>query len=148
MVALQRFLPVTGESLLSSTEVVIELPQEAVSSVALEMTLLIAGLAETLRIQPTRGPSVLFRLLAGDRVSKAVVTRHADGMTAFSLGRNQAKYFQATLLRAYRDQMAEVNHIHIEGADEDGSVLDLTVMFAVYREPVSPEEAQKLLDRR
>jgi hypothetical protein len=49
----------------------------------------------------------------------------------------------ATLLRAYRDQVAEVSHVHIEGL-LDGAPYDLTVMFDVCKESMSPEEAKKL----
>jgi hypothetical protein len=65
---------------------------------------------------------------------------------SLAIGRNQAGYLQAVLLRAYRDQMAEVNHVHIEG-QRSGTPFDLTVMFEVAREPMTPEDAKKLLDR-
>lgn len=145
MVAVRRFLALDCESVQGSREAVIELPQAALANVALELTLLIAGLAEALRLQPSKGPAISVTLLADDCVTKAVVTSASDGALAFALGRNQAEYLQAVLLRAYRDQMAEVNHVHIEG-EQQGTAFDLTVMFAVSREPMSAEDAQKLLN--
>jgi hypothetical protein len=71
---------------------------------------------------------------------RAAVLRLSADRMMFSLSRNQAEYLEATLLRAYRDEMAEVNHIHLEG-ELDGSSYDLTLLFDVSRPPMSPEEA-------
>jgi hypothetical protein len=51
-----------------------------------------------------------------EMAKRTVVTRINEKRIRFELSRTQAGYLQATLLRAYRDDMAEVNHIHIEGA--------------------------------
>jgi hypothetical protein len=146
MVAVKRFLTLASESLMSANEVVIELKQAAIGSFALELALLIAGLVQSLRIRPSRGAPLLLTLIDRDRVAKAVVAREPDDSVSFAIGRNQAEYLHAVLLRAYRDQMAEVNHVHIEG-QLSGSPFDLTVMFEVAREPMTPEDAKKLLDR-
>jgi hypothetical protein len=144
MVAIRRFLSLPGESLLGPTEVVIELQQCAVASVALELALLLAGLVESLRLRPSAGPTILLTLIDNDRIAKAVVAHCPDRTVSFALGRNQAEFLQAVLLRAYRDQMAEINHVHIEG-ERDGTAFDLTVLFDVYRAPMSADEAAKLL---
>jgi hypothetical protein len=123
---------------------VIELQQNSVAAMALELTLLVNGLAEVLHLKPSRGPSISLRVLADDRVSKAIVSISVDESVNFSLGRNQAEYLQAVLLRAYRDQVADVNHVHIEGAFSEGS-LDFTVVFGTSRKPMSADEAEKLL---
>jgi hypothetical protein len=85
-------------------------------------------------------------LINSDRVSKASVVRELGGSVCFAIGRNQAKYLQAVLLRAYRDQIAEVNHVHIDG-ESDGKPFDLTVIFELSLEPMTPENAKKLLDK-
>lgn len=146
MVAVKRFLSLASESLMSSNELVIELKQAAIGSFALELALLIAGLVQSVRIRPSRGAPLLLTLADNDRAAKAVVAREPDDTVSFAIGRNQAEYLHAVLLRAYRDQMAEVNHLHIEG-QRSGSPFDLTVMFEVAREPMTPEDAKKLLDR-
>lgn len=140
----KRFLSLSCESIRSSTEIVVELQQAVVAAMALELTLLLAGLAESLRIQPNRGPVISLKLLVDDFISKAVVSQAADGSIVFALGKNQAEYLQVVLLRAYRDQMAEVNHVHIEG-ELLGVSFDLTVIFDTFRESMSAEEAEKLL---
>jgi len=145
MAVSKRFLSLPGESLMGAGEVVIELKQGVIGSFALELALLLSGLVQSLRIQPTKGPQLLVTLTDSDRISKATVTREAPDSVRFNIGRNQAAYLQATLLRAYRDEMAEVNHVHIEGQC-NGTPFDLTVMFELAREPMTPEEAQKLMD--
>lgn len=139
-----RFLSLPCESLQSSGEIVIELQQDVIPVIALELTILLCGLAKRLRLQPISSPAISLEILADDFATKAVVTQAADGSVTFSLGLNQAEYFQAVLLRAYRDQVAEVNHIHIEGERVNLS-FDLTILFRAFREPMSAEEAEKLL---
>jgi hypothetical protein len=145
MVTVKRFLSLASESLMGTTETVIELKQAAVGSIALEVALLLAGMVQSLRIRPSKGPQLIVTLIDSDRISKAVVTREPDNTVSFAIGRNQAEYLHAVLLRAYRDQMAEVNHVHIEG-QSDAAPFDLTVMFEVAREPMTSEDAKKLLD--
>ena len=140
---MKRFLSLQSEGLLGSAELVIEILQTEVARVALELTLLRLGHCDGLRIQAGRGPSVLLTMLAEDRVSKASVARGADGSLSFALGINQVGYLQAVLLRAYRDEMAEVNHVHVEGVHA-GQDFDLTLMFSVYRPPMSPDEVEQL----
>jgi hypothetical protein len=79
-------------------------------------------------------------MVPGDKIANAAVHFASDGAVNVALGKNQAEYLQATLLRAYCDEVAEVNHWHIEG-DRDGTSFDLTIMFHAFREPMSAEEA-------
>ena len=141
---MKRFLPLEGEVLLGSAEAVIELPTRAVGALALEITLLLEGLAKTLRIGPGKGPTLQLMVIESHPAAKAVVTCESVEFVSFAVNRNQAEYLQAVLLRAYRDQMAEVNHVHIEGTC-NGSPFDLTVMFEAFREPMSAEDASRLL---
>jgi hypothetical protein len=144
MVVSKRFLSLPGESLVGAGEVVIELKQGVIGSFALELALLLSGLVQSLRIQPSKGPQLLVTLTDGERVSKANMTPEPPDTVRLKIGRNQAAYLQAALLRAYRDQMAEVDHVHIEGQC-NGTPFDLTVMFEFARVPMTPEEAQKLM---
>lgn len=66
--------------------------------------------------------------------------RVSDRHVRYAFGRNQIEYLHATLLRAYRDEKAPVNHVHIE-AHSEGAGFDLTVLFKVYASPMSPNEA-------
>lgn len=141
---MKRFMSVTSEALLSAAEIVIELSPSAVASLALEFALLLEGMAFSLRIRPSKGPTLLLSLTNDDKVSKGAVTRESDGSVHFALGRNQAEYLQAVLLRAFRDQIAEVNHVHIEGRI-NAMPFDLTVMFENFREPMTAEDAKNLL---
>jgi hypothetical protein len=143
-VAARRFVSLSGEALLNEAEVVLELDGDSINTVALELTLLLEGLANSLRLSPRTGPGVLISAFSGDLVAKAEVGRAADGTLTFRMGRNQVEYLRAVLLRAYRDQMAEVSHVHIEG-ELGRTAFDLTVMFASYATPMNPEEAAKLM---
>ena len=51
------------------------------------------------------------------------------------------EYLQAVLLRAYRDGMAEIGHVHIET-----NAADLTLLFSVSAPPMSADEAMRLLE--
>ena len=74
MVVSKRFLSLPGESLVGAGEVVIELKQGVIGSFALELALLLSGLVQSLRIQPSKGPQLLVTLTDGERVSKANMT--------------------------------------------------------------------------
>ncbi len=75
--------------------------------------------------------------------SKAIVDQKS-GKIIFVLSTNQLEYLCAFLLRAYRDNTAEVNHIHIEG-EKSGEAFDLTLFFSDFVDPLTPEEAFKLM---
>jgi hypothetical protein len=68
------------------------------------------------------------------------------GPVVFALGRNQVEHLHATLLRAYRDGVAEVDHVHVEPRT-DGVDVALTIVFDEFAPPMSPEAAARLLAR-
>jgi len=140
----RRFLSLKSASRTSNGEIVVEILHSEIPILVVEVALLLYGLAETLRLHPVSGPSALLTLQPGDQVSRAIVERSRDGAFKFALGHNQAGFLQATLLRAYRDHMAETDHIHIEGL-EGAAPFDLTIRFELAREPMSPEEAKRLM---
>ncbi len=141
---MRRFVLLDSEPILEAGEVVVEVRAAAVSTLALEFCLLLEGLADSLRLGTASGTAVLLRLTDGEQLGKATVERSAANVVSFQFGRNQAEYVQAALLRAYRDGVAEVSHIHVEGSLGD-TPFDLTLLFECHREPLSADEARALL---
>lgn len=137
-----RFLSLKTEALVGRGESVVEVAHAEVAALALEVTLVLEGLVDGLTVQGPGGPSMT--LTVGSAQGRALVSRVAPNRMRFELGRNQAEYLQAVLLRAVRDGSAETNHLHIEG-ELAGQQYDLTVMFQVSQPPLSPEEAAKLM---
>ncbi len=109
------------------------------------MSLLLAGLADSLRLQSDSGPVIELALSDDSRATKAFVRMAPDGRVCFALARNQAEYLHVVLLRAFRDQVAEVDHVHLEG-ERQSVPFDLTLMFEVFRSPMSAEDAARLMD--
>jgi hypothetical protein len=141
---MMRLVRVDQQVLVGQSEVVLELSPSEVGALALEMTLLLSTLSEGIKIGASSGPYAEISIDPNEKWAKAFAA--SDNLIRFEIGKNQAEYLQMVLLRAYRDQMAEVNHIHIEGTSGEGLVnLDLTIMFKVYAPPVSGDEAKKLL---
>ncbi len=141
---MNRFVQLANEPLLDSGELVVELAHAAVATLALELSLLLGGLADSIRLSAKSGASVVLSLRGGDAVSKAEAQRMFTDTVHFRLGTNQAEYLHAVLLRAYRDGAAEVNHVHIEGSDGHLS-FDFTLLFERFCEPMTGAEAMKLL---
>ena len=113
---MSRFFRISSEPLFSQEEIVIEVEQAEVGALALELTLLLMKLSECVSISLAGGHAVLLSLQAeSEEVAKRTkVAKVNEKRIKFELSRTQAGYLQATLLRAYRDEMAEVNHIQIE----------------------------------
>jgi hypothetical protein len=141
---MQRTLKFDTEVLIGQRETVVEIRQDRIEAWALEVSLLLSGLNDTLVVRSTTKPTIMLSVLPEERKRKAarttapstVVTRSKPDKLTFQLSRTEAEAIQATLLRAYRDEMAEVNHIHIGGLFE-GVTYDLTLFFDVSRERLS-----------
>lgn len=140
----KRFLRLPSEPVVGDNEVVVEVPHNVVPTVALELSLLLAGLAESLRMQAESGPIVALTIGAVATASKALVFRNDAKTLSFEFGRNQVEYLHAVLLRTHRDGVAEVSHVHIEATNGEAP-FDLTILFETYREPMSAEQAMDLL---
>lgn len=113
------------------TETLIDLDLRSIELLALEMTLLQQGLCTELVLFHD---SVRIRLRPGDEIqSKARGTRNPSGVD-WSLGVNQIEFVQTFLLKTFRDEMAAVNHFHIEGLLEQEH-FDLTFMFTCFAPP-------------
>lgn len=143
---MQRLLSMDTEMLVGESEVVVEVSQAKVGAWTLEVTLLLEGLVESITLRSSGGAGLVLEMLpeVASGARRAVVSRLSAERLRFELPRTQAEYLQAVLLRAYRDDMAEVSHTHIEGELGD-TPYALTVLFGAARPPMSPEEANKLL---
>jgi hypothetical protein len=139
---MNRSFSIAQEFVIGAAEVVVELHQQDVRGLALEVTLLVSGMIPALTLRSAGGQRLVLTLSPQEKFSR--VQRLAPAHLNFELGTTQGEYLQAVLLRAYRDEMAEVNHIHLEGNEGDRA-MDLTLLFHVYRMPMSAEEAMKLM---
>jgi hypothetical protein len=127
-----------------ASEIIVELSQGEIAVIALELTLLLGGLVDFACL--VSGAARLVLQIAEQGRVVTTFSREAGERVRCSLSRDNAEYLQMSLLRAYRDGMAEVNHIHIEGK-LDGESFDLTLLFDTSRPPMTPEEAEKIMGR-
>jgi hypothetical protein len=141
---MNRFLASDDEIIFGQGEAVVEIMQERFGVWTLEISLLLQGLAESLTVRSPKGGTLLLSLLADKRVRRSAVSCGGTDKLRFDLSRTQAEYLQTVLLRAYRDGMADVDHVHIEGALA-GTAYDLTFFFGASRPPMSAEEAARRL---
>lgn len=121
-------------------EEVIELRQDEIAKMALEIVLLSHGLSDSLTVWTRSGHKLVLRLNDEDP-ARVRVTRGAQQLR-YGIPGPLLGYLESTLLRAYRDGVADVNHIHLEGEIDDRS-FDLTFLFALSRAPMSPEEVAR-----
>lgn len=129
-------------------------PNEAVVSVSasdidiwcLEVARLVEGSADSLTIATHKGDKKITIKLGGKDADKSKnMCQRVNGKgLEFSLPLNQSEYLLATLDQIKRDGAADVNHIHLEGIQDERS-FDLTFFFDNVKKPLSPEEAAKLL---
>lgn len=145
MVAITRQISVDGDSLLGDGELVLELKPSAIAPLSLELTLLSQGLVEQVKVSPRTGPTIVLRLAADVAAPRAAIECDSEGYYRVRLGRDQLGYMHVVLLRAFRDHAAEVSHVHIEGR-LGGRPFDFTLLFSVFMEPMTSDEAAKLLD--
>jgi hypothetical protein len=130
-----RTLLIQQDFLLSTAEVV---------SLSMELNLLLHSMTNSITL--TSPQKLTMNLKLGAPEKWTIVENLAPSSVSFLLSRNEAEYIQAVLLRAYRDKVAEVDHIHIEGRTVQDHGFDLTLMFQTYMPPMSPQEAAKLMN--
>lgn len=123
-------------------EVIVEIHQSDVPACALELMLLLHGFADSLLF--VSGPMQFMLRISELPTAPAVFSREVGGRVRCSLSHESVEYMQAIFLRAYRDGMAEVNHVHIEGT-MDGKSFDVAFVFDTFRPPMTSEEAKKLM---
>lgn len=142
----KRLLPLSVDISIDDADAVFDVDQTHVGAWALEIALLLNGLTEEVTALAPSGASIVLTLQAEPEQSakRTIASRIAPNQLRFALSRTQAEYLQSVLLRAYRDGMAEVSHIHIEGFT-DTSEYDLTFAFREFHAPMSAEDAAKLL---
>jgi hypothetical protein len=139
---MKRHLSVAEDFLVSRDEVVVEIAAQEIKDFAIEATLLREELSTTLVLRSPTGQRVELSVQAAD--VRAKVRQLDSGDYHFELASNQVGTLQMFLLRAYREGMADVNHIHLEGIIA-GREMDLTLLFQVYKPPMPPDEAEKLI---
>lgn len=139
---MKRLSVINQEIIIGTAEIVVELAQADVASLTIELTLLLCAMSSALTLRSPAREQVELTLESPDVWGRA--KKLAANHVRFDLSRNQAEYLQAVLLRAYRDQMAEVNHVHLEGTNGN-ETMDLTLLFQVYKPPMSAEAAAKAM---
>jgi hypothetical protein len=140
MVTRPRPFELTSDIIVDPEELLVEVSLVEFGPAALEMTLLAASLIPHAVFQDRTGRRLTFDVLASD--SKRGVLSGLDSRSIhLSLPMVTVKYLQAVLLRAYRDGMAEVGHIHVETTS-----IDLTFLFAVSAPPMSGDDAARILE--
>lgn len=125
-------------------EFVVELRQSDISTLVIELCMLSMGVVKKIKLLFDAGNKLEIGFGATISPSGKAIVLRKKNWVAFELSPNQLEYLCAFLLRAYRDQVAEVNHIHIEGKEGDGEY-DLTLIFDDYAPPLTPDEASKLM---
>ena len=143
---MKRYLESEIEIIASSNEMIIEVDQAYYATLGLELTLLVNKLCESLTIRGRNAQVIVLSIhsLTDDYIGRTRIVCKSDTQMEFELSATQAEYLQASMLHAYRDKMAQVEHIHIEGY-LDGKPYDLTVFFNSAVESLSEEEALELL---
>ena len=139
---MKRAVKTSAIAVIHRGELVLNVSHNEFGKWALEFTLLLEGLVKITDIRTGGKNRVRISLNDDLQADRLLAIKSRNGDFEFVLPRNQAEYLQATLLRAYRDEMAEVNHVHAEGY-MDGKPFDLTMMFDVYRPPMTAEEAER-----
>ncbi|MCK6547614.1 hypothetical protein L6R52_17320 [Myxococcota bacterium] len=128
----------------SDGELVVSLLQSEVAMVALELTLLLQSLASEVRLRAKRGPRCALRIPTPE-AGESRISMPAAGDFVFELTADAVGYLQAYLLRAHRDGLAEVSHVHVDAVGPRGPFA-LTVMCELYQGPMSADQAKRLLD--
>jgi hypothetical protein len=139
---MKRSVKTSATAIIGRGELVLEISQNEFGKWALEFTLLLEGLANSVEMRIGAENRLRIRLTNEPHTDRLIAIKSGTGDFEFIVPRTQAEYLQATLLRAYRDEMAEVNHVHAEGFI-DGKPFDLTIMFDVYKPPMTAEEAER-----
>lgn len=122
-----------------ASEVIIEVAVEEFDRMALELTLLATKLVTETTFHDPSGLHFTIRLLAS-QARRGAFTESDNKRLILDLPAVTVGYLQAVLLRAYRDGMAEVDHVHVET-----TTVDLTLLFAAYQPPMGADEAKRLL---
>ncbi len=141
---MKRSIKIECSTINADSEFIIELRQSDISTLILELSMIMMGLLDKLMIIFNNGDSVEISL--GEKLSqtdKATVSQK-QGRVFFVLSANHLEYLCTFLLRVYRDEIAEVNHLHIEGKKGD-EPYDLTLLFNQSSAAMTPEEASRLM---
>jgi hypothetical protein len=139
MVGRPRPLELASEIVVDPGEVLVEIALIEFGRVALELTLLAAKLIPRAVLQDQTGRRLTVDVLASN-AKRGVFSGLESQSIQLSLPQVTVEYLQTVLLRAYRDGMADVDHIHVETTS-----IDLTFLFTVSAPPMSGQEAARIL---
>lgn len=130
---------------MAPAEIVVSLTEAELAPLCLELALLL--LSETTALQLQAGEERLdLEVAKKSQHPQASFTYGKSRTLRCAIDRDGLEYLQATLLRAWRDGIAEVDHVHIEGLLA-GAGHDFTVRLAKARPPVSASQARKKLGK-
>jgi hypothetical protein len=142
MVARPRPFPLAEEVIVDAAEIIVEVALEEFGPLALELALLEAKLVPETTLRDPGGLQLCLRLLESES-KRGVVSGTGTRRIGLELPAVTVGYLRAVLLRAYRDGMAEVDHVHVETTS-----VDLTLLFKVSQPPMSAEAAKEMLKDR
>jgi hypothetical protein len=142
--AMLRSLAFDRPFTLDDATAVVEVAPAQVVPFTLELALLVHEAVTGLELVSASGQRVV--LTVDEGTTWAITGDRGPDRVEIALGRNQVEHLHATLLRAYRDGRAEVDHVHVEPRT-DGVDVALTIVFDEFAPPMSPEAAARLLAR-
>lgn len=141
---MKRTVRVEASAILGEKEMVVGVRQGEVARWAMEIILLLEGLVETTTFRFGDGVCLTLAISTDHNAARALFAQAGEGHLRCVVARCQAAYVHATLLRAYRDQAAEVDHVHMEGRLGDAP-FDITLMFDVHRPPMTSDDARRAI---
>ena len=143
---MKRAVRIGATCLIGPTELVVGVAQEDVGRWALEFALLLGGFCSQTDVTLEDGSVLSLVIDQRPQADRTQVARLRESLFRCELSRTQAGYVHSTLLRAFRDEMAEVSHIHVEGTLGQ-EAFDLTLAFDTYRPPMTAKEAEEAILR-
>lgn len=146
---MKRYIEINGDIVLnrynSEWEFIIEITPKDIVKCFFEIQLLLFKHIESIKLKSLKtNNEVYIENNKADNESKITVV---DNSYKVKLTNNDLEVISSYILKYYRDSYAPVNHIHIDLANNNvlGENGSLTVVASVAAEPISGEEAKKLL---
>ncbi len=130
---------------IKTNEVVVNVQWKDLEKWYLELSLLNEKLVEILSIATNDGKKVLIKRgsVDADR-TKNICKQTREQTIEIILPPNQCEYILASMLQAYRDDAADVNHIHLEGF-LGKKPYDFNMFFEKAKDALSSDEIEKMI---
>ena len=142
---MDRFIQCNSELIIGDNEILFEIKDEFIQTLALEFTLMQKEQSMKLVMNFNNSKRVAISIDNSLQPGEKAIIAISPEIVSINCAKNHIEYLQQFLLRAYRDMAAAVNHIHIEGLNGHDNI-DLTFLFETYMEPMTSDEARRLLD--